>query len=67
MICLVADNKTFDALQGYCNANGRFEFRPLPDGRNIIHEEILQSEDFTELVPQLSKLQKIIFTDEQAD
>lgn len=61
MICLIADEKTYNALQGYCNANGRFEFRPLPDGRNIIHEEILQSEDFTELIPQLSKLPKTNF------
>jgi hypothetical protein len=64
MICLIADDKTFDALQGYCNSNGRFEFRPLPDGRNVIHEEILQSEDFPELVPQLSKLPKTTYNEQ---
>lgn len=67
MICLEADEATFKALQGYCNANGRFEFRELPDGRYIIHEGIIESNKFVELVPQLSKLPKTIYSDEQAD
>ena len=64
MIFLIADEKTYKDLQGYCNDNGRFEFRPLPDGRNVIHEEILQSEDFPELVPQLSKLPKETYNEQ---
>lgn len=67
MICLEADEATFKALQGYCNANGRFEFRELPDGRYIIHEGIIESNKFVELVPQLSKLPKTIYSDEQTD
>lgn len=67
MICLEADEATFKALQGYYNANGRFEFRELPDGRWIIHEQILVVPDFVELVPQLSRLPKTTFEDEQAD
>lgn len=65
MICLIADEKTFNALQGYCNKNGRFEFRPLPDGRNIIHIEILQSEDFPELIETLRKLPKETYTENE--
>lgn len=65
MIFLEADEATFKALQGYCNKNGRFEFRELPDGRWVIHEEILDSPSFVELVPQLSKLPKTTFEDEQ--
>jgi hypothetical protein len=63
MICLEADDATFKALQGYCNSNGRFEFRELPDGRWIIHEGIVDAPDFTELVPQLSKLSKTTFVE----
>lgn len=67
MICLEADEQTFKSLQGYCNANGRFEFRELPDGRYIIHEGIIESDKFAELVPQLSKLPKTIYINENAD
>ncbi len=63
MICLEADEATFKALQGYCNANGRFEFRELPDGRYIIHEGIIESNKFAELVPQLAKLPKTTFVE----
>lgn len=64
MICLIADEKTFNALQGYCNPNGRFEFRELEDGSWIIHEGIIESPDFPELVPQLSKLPKTTYNEQ---
>jgi len=64
MIFLEADEATFKALQGYCNANGRFEFRELPDGRWVIHESILDSNDFPELIPDLKKLPKIEYNEQ---
>lgn len=63
MIVLEADEATFKAMQGYFNDNGRFEFRELPDGRWIIHEGIIESPDFPELIPQLSKLPKTTFNE----
>lgn len=64
MIFLEADEKTFQAMQGYFNSNGRFEFRELPDGRWVIHESIVNSPDFPELIPDLQKLPKTTYTDE---
>lgn len=58
---LEANDSTFKAIQGYCNPNGRFEFRELPDGRKVVNEDILTSPDFPELIPQLSKLPKTTF------
>ena len=63
MIVLEADEATFKKCHKYTNANGRFEFRELSDGRWIIHEDILNSPDFTELIPDLCKLQKINFNE----
>lgn len=65
MIFLEADEKTFQAMQGFFNSNGRFEFRLLPDGRWVIHDSIVDSNDFPELIPDLKKLPKTTYTDEE--
>ena len=64
MTFIEADEATFAKWHKYTNQNGRFEFRELPDGRKVIHEEILNSPDFPEILLDLEKLPKTIYSDE---
>ena len=63
MIFLEADEATFEKWHKYTNANGRFEFRTLEDGRKVVHEGILNSPDFPEILPDLEKLPKTIYNE----
>lgn len=61
---LQSDEATFEKWHKYTNINGRFEFRELEDGRKIVHQDILNSTDFPELIPDLQKLPKIEYNEQ---
>lgn len=64
MMVIEADEATYNKWHKFTNKNGRFEFRELPDGRKIIHAEILNSPDFPEIKPDLDRLPKTTYNEQ---
>lgn len=61
MIVLLATQNQYNSLNNYTNGNDKLLFAKDAQGRWIVGVEILDNENYSEIKPELSKLEQIEF------